>query len=455
MKFDVFIIGGGPAGTALALTLLRHAPWLKLGLAEASAYEHLRIGETIPPSIQALLAGIGVWPAFEAQEHLPSYGTRSVWGGPHPYENEFLWQTSREGWHVDRRKFDLLLAEQAQAAGCQLFLNSKVQRCERQENGWAIALSGNDTATASIRAKWVVDASGRQAWLAARQGAVKIRQDRLTAAFQLFEFPAGAPEDASTLVEAVEDGWWYSAQVPGGKMAVSMMSDSEIIGAKGLKDFSQWSGLLNGAKYTRQRLQQAKPLGPVVIRSAASFRLDRVYGEGWLAVGDAACGIDPLSSQGIFKALHSGTIGGYALLDEWSGKTEAGKGLARYQSSIFAQFNAFLEKRRDFYREEMRWPNAPFWKDKHEFISLSPNSLLQKSAQLKADKHSRNRPRFTPTQWNRIAELTASPIPAMELVQALQQTRKPEAADFGLIAGIQHLILHNYLSITPSIPRYG
>jgi flavin-dependent dehydrogenase len=57
------------------------------------------------------------------------------------------------------------------------------------------------------------------------------------------------------------------------------------------------------------------PRGPVVVRPAQSGHLAPVAGDDWLTVGDAAAGFDPLSSQGIAKALRSGIFASYAIGD--------------------------------------------------------------------------------------------------------------------------------------------
>src|SRR6266511_1550652 len=58
-SIDVFVIGGGPAGSAAALKLARAGR--AVALAERSRYEQARIGETLPPVAQPTLAGLGLW----------------------------------------------------------------------------------------------------------------------------------------------------------------------------------------------------------------------------------------------------------------------------------------------------------------------------------------------------------------------------------------------------------
>ncbi|HEY0781575.1 MAG TPA: tryptophan 7-halogenase, partial [Thermoanaerobaculia bacterium] len=78
---DVCIVGGGPAGTAAALTLRRYSD-LSVAVVERSAYDTVRYGETVPPTLQPLLRYLGVWEPFLAQRHLPAFGTSASWGGP-------------------------------------------------------------------------------------------------------------------------------------------------------------------------------------------------------------------------------------------------------------------------------------------------------------------------------------------------------------------------------------
>jgi hypothetical protein len=75
---------------------------------------------------------------------------------------------------------------------------------------------------------------------------------------------------------------------------------------KGLKmRTNYWQEKLAQASHTRAGVNSLiLESGPFVV-VANNSRLDRLAGEKWLAVGDAAMAFDPLSAQGISKALHS------------------------------------------------------------------------------------------------------------------------------------------------------
>ena len=367
--YHVAILGGGPAGAAVALSLRQHAPALSLAIFESSAYDQPRIGETLPPTVQPLLAQLGVWEGFLAAGHLPAYGTCSAWGSAELASNEFIFHQFGRGWHLDRRRFDALLARAGEKRGVALFALSTVTQTQKCEEGrWRLTVrNGNERF--SVEAAFVVDATGRRAAFAVRQGAKKIICDQLLGAFVFLKCGAAPMMDTYTLVEAAEDGWWYSALLPDAGLVAAWMSDADLIKKRRWKEPARWFEQLQKTAHTRRRLLPAEPLTRPTLHAAYSQRLDRVTGERWLAVGDAAATFDPLSSQGIFKALRSGILAAYAIGDLFKGDCS---GLTKYQALAAREFAEYLKTRVEFYGQERRWPDAPFWQRRRECITSAP-----------------------------------------------------------------------------------
>ncbi|MEP7339738.1 MAG: tryptophan 7-halogenase [Acidobacteriota bacterium] len=366
-RYDVAILGGGPAGAAVALSLRKHAPSLAVAIFESSNYDEPRIGETLPPTVQPLLAQLGVWESFLAENHLPAYGTQSAWGGDELESNEFIYGKFGRGWHLDRRRFDAMLAREAEMRGVDLFTASTVAKPQKPHDGrWRLTVRSKDNQSFSVAANFVVDATGKRASFATRQGAQKILFDQLLGAFVFLKCGA-TTADSCTLVEAAEDGWWYSALLPGSGIVAAWMSDADIVRRHRLKDANRWFEQMQKTVHTKHRLLPAEPLNKPELHAAYSHRLDRVTGDRWLAVGDAAMAFDPLSSQGVFKALRSGILASYAICDFFKGDSS---GLEKYQSLAAREFDGYLKTRAEFYGQERRWPDSPFWQRRHEQVVL-------------------------------------------------------------------------------------
>jgi flavin-dependent dehydrogenase len=143
------------------------------------------------------------------------------------------------------------------------------------------------------------------------------------------------------------------------------MTDARLLRRTGWRTVEQWSALVSRAPYTAGRIAGATPLTSPAVFAAASQRLDRFAGDGWLAVGDAASTFDPLSSQGISKALRAGMTASLAICRHLSGHATA---LTTYEARMQAEYEHYLGRRTEYYTLEQRWPKAPFWRCRHAAI---------------------------------------------------------------------------------------
>jgi flavin-dependent dehydrogenase len=366
-SFDIAVVGGGPGGAATALALRAHAPSLSVVLIEASHYAAPRIGETLPPLARSLLEHLGVWRDFQAQGHHEVYGTRAVWGSNRPLDNDFIYMPANTGWHLDRAAFDRMLASQAEKQGTTLMLDTRLRDVERAGDDWRLALSSGGC----LRARFVVDATGGVAAFARRCGARFVDADRLVGIACLFD---GGSNDPRILVEAFEAGWWYTAGLPDGRRITACMTDADLARLLRLGEAEQWGQKLAAMPGMGTLLQGSKPCGPIVVHSSESRRLEPVVGDHWLAVGDAASRFDPLSSQGIVKALRSGIFAAYAIGDLLV--RDDPSGARRYHRFVFEEFKSYTETRAKYYGEEQRWPASEFWRRRHSHKQGSSTGSL-------------------------------------------------------------------------------
>jgi 2-polyprenyl-6-methoxyphenol hydroxylase-like FAD-dependent oxidoreductase len=360
VEVDVAIAGGGPAGCAAAISLRAHAPSLRVAIVEATAYDAPRIGETLQPATRRILEHLGVWDAFAAGRHQTTYGTAASWGTPEPVDNEFLFSAHGPGWHLDRRAFDAMLAVEAEERGVQVLRSTRLGELTRDANGWLLHLSGG----ATIRARFVIDGTGGPSLIARSCGARFETIDQLVAITGFFDHAATG--DPRTMVESFAGGWWYTAALPDGRRIIACMTDADLARDGHWTQPDRWTDLLASMPLLRSRIGNGyseRPDGPLMVRPAQSRVLEPAAGEDWLACGDAASRFDPLSSQGITKALRSGVFASYAAGDLLTrGDTT---GLERYRRYVREEFENYRKVRTSVYREEQRWSGSEFWRRRH------------------------------------------------------------------------------------------
>lgn len=220
----------------------------------------------------------------------------------------------------------------------------RLRTVERRFNGIQAKLQSNQQIQ-TILAKYVVDASGRQARYLRQLGAQIEQHDRLIGIAALLS-PATSKISSTTLVETFDDGWWYTASVPSGGQMVVLMTDADIAREKAYKEPALWAQCLADTTMIKQHLATMTPNTRLNVYAADSHRLLPVADACWLAVGDAASCFDPLLSLGMLKALRSGVLAAYALKDTEQGDVMAMK---KYQYVNQQDYQGYLATRADYY----------------------------------------------------------------------------------------------------------
>lgn len=387
--WDVVIVGSGPAGSATAITLAKYGQ--RVLLVERQRSSSFKLGESLPPNSIGLVKHFLGNP--EDTERQPpglfsTAGNVSIWASEQADIADFFFTSTGHGLCIDRLAFDEALRANAVAAGATLLKGVSFQSCARIADGsfnWQLTFT-SDTGMRQDRARYLVDCSGRQAVVAKTLGVPTVENDdRLFAYAQWFSC-AGGDDDRYTRIEATPDGWWYSNRLPstGGDEAgrvVVFHSDKDLPAARLAASRRGFGQLLDGSTHIAPLLKARdyRPCGIIRGAPANGQRLQDFCGDAWIAVGDAAQAYDPLSSQGIDKALrtasHAGHMIHYALTDRQRSSAGLGSGntyIHQYDEQQHQLWQTYLSQRDFYYGIQPRWPDQPFWQRRRQ-LANEPN----------------------------------------------------------------------------------
>nr|AHZ89327.1 flavoprotein dehydrogenase [uncultured bacterium 'pool 3 contig00022'] len=359
-RFDVLVMGGGPAGCAAAIELA--GAGLSVGIIERArigSREHA--GETLPPGIAPLLTRLGVWKQFAAQGHRPCFGMQTAWGSGGSNTSSYMVSPYGHGWHVNRQRLDCLLAERAEALGATVRRRSRVRQLESQGAMQWDAVIENGLGWRSVSSRYLIDASGRTSPLRNRLGARNHVHDHLVGIGAWFDIIRSAPSDIDcALIEATEEGWWYSAPTSQQARRIAVfMTDLDLLRRGRGSVRAYWQQRLNETERLQDLLHGATQVAPFRTYLASSHQVLQLGQSGWLPAGDALQSVDPLSGRGVSSAMQSGIAAAEAVVRLLDGQADA---TADYLSSSRRSFGQYLVERLEFYGMEKRWCRSTFWR---------------------------------------------------------------------------------------------
>lgn len=445
----MLILGAGPAGLATALALLNASP-LKVVMIDKGRGRAIPVGEHLQPPARQLLSTLDALACFEQQRHPASNTVASAWGSSTIHFKDYFTTFSGTGWHLDRAQFEAGLIELAVQRGLvhypgyrfqqALRVNKKGENCGCDQAQWQVMFTGSGD-TLQVNAEIVVDGSGRNAVFAKTQGSQRIAVDRLNAVTCLYSADHTADNHVlDSLVESVEEGWWYSASLKDQRLMVSFMTDKPQVQQQHLHKEAYFVKRLAQSLHTQQRVKHRTLEQSPRIYDASSYILHPCYGENWVAVGDAACGYDPLSAMGLCKALQSGLLAAHAMMQNQvtrqSGLQDA---LAQYAAQTRKDFNGFCQGKETMYSNEQRWKNSPFWRNRLPHVWLDPNRTITVNTELQVAKHKAG-DFWLSQDLALIWQLCSKPVKAFEVLQHIRNNKNNPYQDSWLIFGLQNLL---------------
>jgi flavin-dependent dehydrogenase len=150
---------------------------------------------------------------------------------------------------------------------------------------------------------------------------------------------------------------------------VVLMTDADLCARDSLFTRREWEARIQHAPHTCERTGGRVLAGDPKVLASHTSHTERPWGRGWLAAGDATFSFDPLSGDGVYRALRQGMRAAETI--DRSSRGDGGP-LAEYGEELAGTLNAYLETLREYYSREARWPDAPFWVRRHSKRSWPP-----------------------------------------------------------------------------------
>ncbi|MFC0388242.1 NAD(P)/FAD-dependent oxidoreductase [Muricoccus vinaceus] len=319
---DVLIVGGGPAGSTAAALLAKAGR--DVVLVEKEAHPRFHIGESLLPRNLDILERLGMMETVRGMGvHKPGaefVSDRTGRSCAFPFASA-LNKARTHSWQVRRSDFDAALFSNARRLGANTLEETRVTDIAFAAPGERAAVTARtkEGVDLSFRPRFVLDASGRDTFLAGKMRLKEANKQNNTAAMYAHFTGVERREgelDGYISIHLAEDGWFWLIPLPGDVMSIGFVGNQ-----------AAWKGRKGSAKELFLERIASSPTVSARTRGAEitseihstanySYRATSGSGEGFLMIGDAFGFVDPMFSTGVLMAMTAGELGAKAA-DTW------------------------------------------------------------------------------------------------------------------------------------------
>jgi flavin-dependent dehydrogenase len=323
-QYDVVILGGAFSGAASAVLLKRERPELRVLIVEKQAEFDQKVGEaTTEMSGMFITRRLALWQHLE-MEHLPKEGLRywfsneRVTGHTNASEAGGFYRSTVPSFQLRRDALDEHILATAVKEGAELLRPARVKDVILADYDNTVAIE-KDGESIEVRARWVIDASGRVNIIGRKLGIIDRNEDHPVAAMWarwsgLRHIDDIAARDPGGLAgrnissrrlgtnHYVGFGYWiWVIPLGNGETSVGIVWDKRLVKLHESREReTDYVAFLRALPSLRELLVEADYKRDDFRFYAHLPYVTRQYmGKGWAMVGDAAAFIDPYYSPGL------------------------------------------------------------------------------------------------------------------------------------------------------------
>ena len=382
---DVAVIGGGPAGSTAAALLARRG--YKVIALEKAHHPRFHIGESLLPMNLPIFERLGVLEKVRALGVFKA-GADFEAETAHGYHTfdfaHALGDSPPHAYQVWRQDFDQMLFEHARQCGADgreghqvVGISQAGPRSTRLE----VRTDGGHSY--AIQTRYVVDASGRDTFLAAKRKLRRKNAEHQSAAiFGHFRGAEVRPgKDAGNIsIYRFEYGWMWMIPLRDGVMSVGAVCRPDYLKQRTGKTVDFLLATLQRNRALWQRLQAAELISDEV-RATGNYSYDstRMGDSGWLMIGDAFAFLDPVFSSGVYLAM-SGAEKAADVVDAALRNPASEKALLRrlekHQRAGMSRFSFFIYRFNGPVMQQMFGDPRNIWQVEQGVISMLAGDLF-------------------------------------------------------------------------------
>jgi flavin-dependent dehydrogenase len=342
---DVAVIGGGPGGAAVATHLARGG--LSVTLFEREIFPRFKVGESLVPATMLLLQRLGVLEPIERGGFQIKYGATFLdqdTGYGHTFY--FLRGMPWPHWtyNVARADFDAILLDHARKQGVTVQQPALVSGAAFDADGVTLdVVSGDDRL--QHRARFLVDASGRDGFLASRLG--QRRRVPNLGKVALFAHYRGADrfpglEEGNVRVYLFDGGWFWWIPMADEVTSIGAVVHARVVREHAGSPDALFEAMVHRCRAVIDHLGRAQRITPIHRAANFAYTNTPVVGDRFLAVGDAIAFVDPIFSGGVFIAMRSAELAAEAILDGFARDRFRARHFKRYERRVWRGLTPFF-----------------------------------------------------------------------------------------------------------------